>query len=200
MSDAEGIDPTEQDNGLDEQKIEKLIPKGSIIDRDVDLSQTPTAALKAELEAAVAEARENHDKYLRALADLENYKKRALKERSDLVKYQGERIFMDILDIGDDLERAIQHADSDPAHLKTGIEMIYKRFTDILAKWEVKGESAIGKEFNPNLHHALSKVVSPGAKAGTIIGELKKVFTYKDKVLRHGEVVVAEDAPNSGEN
>lgn len=180
-----------------EPKRGKLIRGSQTVDRDVDFSKTPAEALEAEVEVARAEARENYDKYLRALAELENFKKRVTKERSELVKYQGERIFADILDVVDDLERALQFSNADPAQLKSGVELIHKRFVDTLSKWEVRGESGVGKEFNPEYHNAISKMQSPDVKPGSIIGELKKVYFYKDKLLRHGEVVVAE-APSEG--
>lgn len=165
----------------------------SMLERDADFEKTPEQIVEEELELVRAESKENYDKYLRALAELENFKKRTAKERADLLKYQGERIIADLLEVADDLERALQHADSDPQHLKEGIELIYKRFIDTLSKWEVKAESSVGKEFNPSLHNAISKVpAGPDVSPGTIISELKKVFFYKDKILRHGQVVVAD--------
>ncbi len=185
-------------NSADESQIEakrgKFIHGAQSADRDIDFSKTPAEAVEAELELAKNEAKENYDKYLRALAELDNFKKRTTKERSELIKYQGERIFIDILDIADDIERALQFANAEPGQLKTGLEMIQKRFSDILGKWEVRGESAVGKIFNPEYHNAISKIQSPDAEPGQIVGELKKMYFYKDKVLRHGDVVVA-DAP-----
>lgn len=178
------------------------LPKGHIIDRDADFDKTPEQITAEEIELSRSEARENYDKYLRALAELENFKKRSAKERADLLKYQGEKILTDLLEVLDDLERALQHADSDPAHLKAGIELICKRFVDTLAKWEVKGESAIGKEFNPAYHSAISKIPAQGSvKPGTVIDELKKLYLYKDKILRFGQVVVADEVnPTGGKN
>lgn len=197
MSDSEGIEPPIQEEGGEEVKVEKKVPKGAFIDRDVDLSRSPVAVLEAERDAAQAESRENHDKYLRALAELENYKKRVIRERSEFLKYEGARIFLDILDVYDDLDRALQYSQGDLSQVKTGLEMIHKRFAETLSKWEVKGESAIGKKFDPNLFNAISRVPSSGHDPGTIIGELKKAFYYKDKILRHGEVVVAEGDPTA---
>ncbi|RME58338.1 MAG: nucleotide exchange factor GrpE [Candidatus Dadabacteria bacterium] len=139
--------------------------------------------LEKELEKA-------HNKYLRALADLENYQKRVLKERSELLKYQGEKLIVDLLEVVDDLERALEHKESDPEKIKEGLSLIYKRFTDLLSKWGVVGESAVGKEFDPAKHEAISKVESEEGE-GKVVDELKKAYYYKDKLLRPAQVVVA---------
>ena len=138
---------------------------------------------------------EYKDRYLRALADLENYKKRALKERSELLKYQGEKILFDMVEVMDNFERAMSHADADPAHLKSGLELIYGQLKDALQKWQVRGETAVGEVFDPEKHHALSKIPCGGVAAGIVINELKKAYFYKDRLLRAGEVVVAGDPP-----
>ena len=137
-------------------------------------------AQRQELEQQVAE---NRDRYVRLFADFENFKKRALKEQSELLKYQGERIVVDLLEVIDNLELALSHSSADGNALRTGLEMVLKQFGDI------RGESAIGTQFDPQKHSAISRV--PGTDAGVIVGELKKLYFYKDKLIRCGEVVVA---------
>jgi len=159
------------------------------------LSLPQVKELESQVEALKREVEENREKYLRALAELENYRKRALRERSDYLKYQGEPILLDILPVVDNLERALQHKDADPEKLRAGIELIYKMLTDVLAKWEVHGESSIGREFDPKIHSAISRVAVDDAAPGTIISELKKLYFYKDKLLRAAEVVVAAEKP-----
>jgi molecular chaperone GrpE len=143
-------------------------------------------AQKQELEQQVAE---NRDRYVRLFADFENFKKRALKEQSELLKYQGERIVVDLLEVVDNLELALSHSSADGNALRTGLEMVLKQFVDKLARWEIRGESAMGAQFDPQKHSAISRV--PGKEAGVIVGELKKPYFYKDKLIRCGEVVVA---------
>ncbi|MCB0338695.1 MAG: nucleotide exchange factor GrpE [Bdellovibrionales bacterium] len=151
------------------------------------------AALKQLCQTYERDAIANHEKYLRALADFENYKRRAIKERSELVKYQGERIFQDLLEMVDNFERALQSADSDPGQLKTGLEMVYKSLIDVFTKYEVRAESAVGENFDPNKHSALGQVVVDDTSPGTIVSELKKAYFYKDKLIRVAEVVVAKE-------
>lgn len=147
--------------------------------------------LKAALEEALKGQEDYKDKYIRSLADFENFKKRSIKERSEMLKYQGERVFVDILEVVDNLELAIQYSEADAGKLRDGIKMIYKILVDILGRWEVRSESGIGKDFDPSKHAAISKVVLADAKPGTITNELKKTYFFKDKLLRPGEVVVA---------
>lgn len=156
-------------------------------------SEGESGALNAELAVAQAEARENYDKYLRALAEFENFKKRVQKERSELLRYQGEQVFVDILDVLDNLELALQYKDSEVDQLRGGLELIHKKFVEILAKWEVVGRSGVGEPFDPNKYQAISKIPAQGdALAGTVVNELKRAYFYKDKLIRAGEVVVAE--------
>ncbi len=166
----------------------------------VTLSAEEFQALKGKIEALSADVADNRGKYLRALADFENYKKRVLKERSDLLKYQGEKIFYDILEVVDNLDLALAHENTDPANLRAGLELIHKRFREILHRWDVRGASAVGKEFDPNIHNAISKIKVGDAKPGTIINELKLTYFYKDKLLRPGEVVVVEGEAMAAES
>lgn len=136
---------------------------------------------------------EMKEKYLRALAELENYKKRALKERADLLKYQGERILQDMLPVVDNLELALQHADAEPDKLRSGMQLIHKLFVDTLNRWGVTSESSVGKPFDPIKHSALSRVPSVDSKPGTVVNELRRAYHYKDKLLRPAEVVVAAE-------
>lgn len=155
------------------------------------------ADIIAELQKALGDSRaetaEQRDKYLRALADFENFKRRAAKERSDLQKYQGEKILADILEVVDNIELALRYGAAEHEKLKAGLDLIHRRFVEILARWEVKGESGVGKEFDPATQSAISNVPAAGAKPGTVVDELKKTYFYKDKILRIGEVVVAQE-------
>ena len=171
-------------------------------DRDADFSlldesqelpsiNRESEGVAAELVQVRKELEETHDKYLRSLADLENYRKRVLKERSELLKYQGEKVLYDFLQVVDDFERAVSHLDADPEQIKAGVNLIYKNFLAVLEKWGVRGETTVGSLFDPAKHAAISKVPVDDAIPGTIINELKKAYFYKDKLLRPAEVVVA---------
>ena len=161
-------------------------------------SRDPEVASNPELQAALdeytklkAEALESHEKYLRTLADLENFKRRAMKERSDLLRYEGEKILLELLEVVDNFERALQNIDADPTQVKNGVELIYRGLLGILDRFGVRPKPAIGKPFDPNEHNALSRQeVGDGVEAGLVMHELKKAYFYKDKLLRPAEVVV----------
>lgn len=190
---------------VDETKSDSEANSTSGDERDVDFSQLEVGSdgsivggdmnestAGPELAQVLAERDDFQDKYLRALADAENIRKRAIKERSELIKYQGEQIVTDLLTVVDDFELALSNSGTDLEKFKQGVEMIHKRFVDVLGKWDVRGESAIGKQFDPNRHEALSKISVPDAESGSVVNELKKAFFYKDKLIRPGQVVVAE--------
>ena len=181
FSDLEGIDLAA--NGNDD---------AAVVSGPKESGSDDTAKLRAELA-------ETKDKYLRSLAEFENFRKRTMKERSELLKYQGEPVIVDLLDVLDSFERAIEHAGADLEKFKEGIKLIQKQFADALGKWEVRADSAIGKDFDPNRQRAIGKAKVPGTKANTVIGELKKSYMYKDRLIRVGEVMVSEGEPDSQE-
>lgn len=167
----------------------ELGPDASVHDQ---VDATPSSESSEMLAKVIAERDDFQDRYLRALADADNIRKRAIKERSEMLKYQGEQIIIDLLTVVDDFELALANSGTDLDSFRQGIEMIHKRFIDVLGKWDVRGESAIGKNFDPNRHEALSKIPVPDTESGKVVNELKKAFFYKDKLLRPGQVVVAE--------
>jgi molecular chaperone GrpE len=150
-------------------------------------------APNAEAEALKAEVADYKNRYLRLMADFDNYKKRTLKEQSDLLRYQGEKVIVDLLEVLDNLELALSYSSAEFDKLKTGLEMVHKLFVERLAKWEVKAEPGMGNAFDPQKHNAISRVPGADAKPGTIVGELKKAYFYRDRLIRFGEVVVATE-------
>jgi len=100
---------------------------------------------------------------------------------------------VELLEVLDNLELALSHSTADHDKLKEGLEMVHKMFVDRLGRWEIRGESGMGNQFDPHKHAAISKVPGNDAQPGTIVGELKKPYFYKDKLIRVGEVVVATE-------
>ncbi len=141
--------------------------------------------------------KESEDKYLRLLAEFDNFRKNTAKQRQELLKYEGERIFSELLEVVDNFDLAMgfdqTSEKSNPEKFKEGVELIHKKFVNFLAKWGVKGESAVGREFDPTKQNAISKVPSADADPNTVVAELKKAYFYKDKLIRAGEVVVSVD-------
>jgi molecular chaperone GrpE len=114
--------------------------------------------LKNKLEAKEKEATASYDKYLRAVADLDNYKKRAAKEKADIIKFGKEEIIKDILPFIDNLDRALEHAESstgDIKEFKDGIKMIQDQLLCCLQKHGVEKIDCAGQDFNPHFHEAV---------------------------------------------
>ena len=141
------------------------------------------------------QAEENYDKYLRALAEFDNYKKRVVKERADMLKYSGENLARDILIIVDDLERALNSAASETATdgFIDGIKLIANNLVGVLKKHHIEGEESIGKPFDPQKHEAMATIPTVDYEPGVIMEEITKLYLFKDKVLRVGRVVVAKE-------
>jgi molecular chaperone GrpE len=189
MSEGKNKGPADEPRDAEFEELDEEAPESEgATEGEQELKpELPTqeiAQLRAELAAS-------NDKYLRALAEFENYKKRALKERSELLKYQGERTLADLLEVFDNLERALNQAKSDPESLQEGVALIHKLFLDKLARWEIKPDSGLGKPFDPNKQKAVSSVVLDDTAPGTVVNEMRKAFFYRDRLLRAGEVVVA---------
>jgi len=147
---------------------------------------------QAELETVRLEAKENYNKYLRAIADLDNFKKRAVKERSDTLRYASEALARDIVEVVDNLELAVKQ--SPPGtndELLKGVKMVLEQLVSGLAKHGVTSESCMGEAFDPEKQEALASVPSNNSEPGTIIEEYKKTYYIKDKLLRPGKVVVS---------
>jgi molecular chaperone GrpE len=142
-----------------------------------------------ELEAEVSEQKAN---YLRSVADLDNFRKRNQKERLDMMKYQGEEVIRDLLEVLDNLELAISYQDSDQKQLLLGLQMVCKTFVDKLDRWGVRPRLAVGTVFDPATHAAISRISVPTEGHGVVINEIKKAYFYKDKLIRVGEAVVNE--------
>ena len=183
----------EENNTNEEQLNEDVIAEEQqeeFEDREVDLEQLDDPAFK--LEAAEAELASLKQDYLRALAEQDNMKKRNTKERSELLKYQGERVIVDLLEVLDNLELALSQEDTTLEDLKSGVEMIHKQFSGVFDKWEIKGHPGVGEAFDPQKHEALSTVPDAEVEPGTVIQELRKAYYYKDRLIRAGQVIVAK--------
>lgn len=157
-------------------------------------------SLKAQLEVSMAKGRElmgkvkdEHEKMLRAVADLENYKKRAAKEKDEVQKFGVEKLLKDFLPVVDNFDRALEHATTsgDLESLKKGVEMIRKLFEDTLGKHGVRSFSAKGEPFDPNKHEAMSATETDEVPPNTVVTEVLRGFTLNDRLVRPALVVIS---------
>ncbi|MBI4647969.1 MAG: nucleotide exchange factor GrpE [Bacteroidia bacterium] len=139
--------------------------------------------------------KEFQDKYLRLAAEFDNYRKRTLKEKMELIKTAGEDILINILPVIDDFERAQQSISSatDIEPVKQGINLIYNKFIDFLKQRGIKEIEAKEKEFNTEFHEAVTKIpVTEEALKGKIVDVIEKGYFLHDKVIRYSKVVIGE--------
>jgi molecular chaperone GrpE len=148
--------------------------------------------LEAQLEAAQAESAAARDKWLRAVADLDNYKKRVKRDIDDAIHRAVQNLLSSFLPVGDNLERALSVAPPDTNdQLLKGLDMVRQEFFSALGKHGIKPIESVGAPFDPNLHDALQQMDSPDYPPGTVVIEYEKGYRRGDKLLRPARVIVA---------
>ena len=151
-----------------------------------DAGEAPEASEKKEPEE------DGDTRYLRLMADFQNYKKRVEKEKTDLYSYANEKLITEMLDVIDNFERgllAVAEEDKESPFVQ-GMELVYKQMLTAFDALGVKPIDAVGKEFDPNLHNAVMMVDDDALESGTVAEEMQKGYMYKDSVVRHSMVKV----------
>ncbi|MDO4971142.1 MAG: nucleotide exchange factor GrpE [Bacteroidales bacterium] len=146
------------------------------------------AALQAELEKSQKE-------YLFLMAEFDNYRKRTLKEKADLIKNGGEKAMLELLPVVDDFERAMGALEqsADVESLKDGVNLIYNKFVKYLESQQVKPMESTGMEFDADIYEAVTTFPAPEeSMKGKVIDTVQKGYTINEKVLRHAKVVVGQ--------
>jgi molecular chaperone GrpE len=165
-----------------------------------DASTAELANLRQQLAAKEQEAKDNYDRYVRQIAEAENFKKRNARERDDAIRFANEMLLKDLLPIIDNLERAIAHAATgeNGKPLVEGVEMVLRGFLDVLSKFGVGPIVAVGEPFDPSKHEAIAHVVSDVHEPNVVVEELHKGYIFRDRLLRAALVSVAK-APKTKE-
>lgn len=146
------------------------------------------AALQAELEKSQKE-------YLFLMAEFDNYRKRTVKEKAELIKNGGEKAMLGLLPVIDDFERAIDaiNKSSDVESLKEGVDLIYNKFMKYLESQQVKPMESTGTDFDADVYEAVTTFPAPDeSMKGKVIDTVQKGYTINEKVLRHAKVVVGQ--------
>ena len=160
---------------------------------DANGEETPAEEELDPLVAAQNEAEQWKDKYIRLVAEFENYKKRTLKEKSELILNGSEKTVAAILPILDDFERATADKTEDPQAIKEGFELIYKKFLKTLETLGVNKIETDNADFNVDYHEAIAMVPGMGDdKKGKVIDCVQTGYTLNDKVIRHAKVAVGQ--------
>ena len=184
----------EDEETLEEAPVEETDKESEEEQKNEETSEEE-AEEKDPLEKAQDEIAELKDKWLRSVAEFENYRKRTLKERAELILNGGEKVISAILPILDDMERAIENGEKteDPAVLREGMTLIFQKFMKTLEGQGVSKIDTENADFDTDLHEAVAMVPGMGDdKKGKVIDCLQKGSKLNDKVIRHAKVAVGQ--------
>ncbi len=162
---------------------------------------TSSVSLLDQLEAARAERDANYDLYMRSQAELQNYRRRAQKEADEMRQYQALPVARDLLPALDNLHRALAAAESSGSvkDLVNGVKMVAKQIEAALGRHDVVPIESAGKPFDPNLHQAIQHVQTDEHPPMTVVQEVERGFTLKDRVVRPATVIVSKSAADGGD-
>jgi molecular chaperone GrpE len=171
------------------------------IDINTDESLSGTSHLnepvfeESQLEKVKTELEEQKDRYLRKVAEFDNFKRRNAKERIELIQTAGKEVITDMLDVLDDCDRAqkqIEKSENDN-EIKKGVLHVFNKLRNVLYAKGLKPMETIHKEFNPDLHEAITEVPAPTEELkGKILDEIVKGYYLNDKIIRHAKVVIGK--------
>ena len=189
------MDENLKTNGTENQ------PENTSIDLNTDENLSGTSHLnepvaeQTELEKLKAELEEQKDKFLRKLAEFENYKRRNAKERMELIQTAGKDVIVELLEVLDDCDRAQKQMETseDVNRVKEGVLLVFNKLRNKLTSRGLKPMETIHKEFNPDLHDAITETPAPSEELkGKVIDEICKGYYLNDKIIRHAKVVVGK--------
>ena len=193
------MDPKEKEMKAEELNVEET---QNTADEQPQNDQAEEAApltheeqLEKELEEAQTAIEEQKDKYLRLSAEFDNYRKRTIKEKAELILNGGEKSISSILPVIDDFERAIKTMETakDVNAVKEGVELIYNKFMAVLAQNGVKVIETKDQPLDTDYHEAIAVIPAPSEEQkGKILDCVQTGYTLNDKVIRHAKVVVGE--------
>ena len=193
------MDPKEKEKMAEELNVEETKDTAEEQPQDDQAEEaaplTHEEQLEKELEDAQAVIKEQKDKYLRLSAEFDNYRKRTMKEKAELILNGGEKSISSILPVIDDFERAIKTMETakDVKAVKEGVELIYNKFMAVMAQNGVKVIETKDQPLDTDYHEAIAVIPAPSEEQkGKILDCVQTGYTLNDKVIRHAKVVVGE--------
>lgn len=193
------MDPKEKEKMAEELNVEETKDTAEEQPQDDQAEEvaplTHEEQLEKELEDAQAVIEEQKDKYLRLSAEFDNYRKRTMKEKAELILNGGEKSISSILPVIDDFERAIKTMETakDVKAVKEGVELIYNKFMAVMAQNGVKVIETKDQPLDTDYHEAIAVIPAPSEEQkGKILDCVQTGYTLNDKVIRHAKVVVGE--------
>lgn len=188
------INQEEQELNTDEMAVEETTDEMAETEKP-EASEETEASEKTPLEIAQEQIEELKDKYLRQVAEFDNYRKRTLKERAELILNGGEKTITALLPVIDDIERAIANGEKteDPEVLREGMNLIFQKFMKVLEAQGVTKIETTDADFDTNLHEAVALVPGMGDdKKGKVIDCMATGYKLNDKVIRYAKVAVGQ--------
>lgn len=196
------MNPKEKENNQEEELKTQATPNecdeetvGQETSQENEAPLTEEEKLAQEMEKANEQIEEQKDKYLRLSAEFDNYRKRTMKEKAELILNGGEKSISSILPIVDDFERALKNMETatDVAAVKEGVELIYNKFMSVLGQNGVKVIETKEQPLDTDYHEAIAVIPAPNeALKGKILDCVQTGYILNDKVIRHAKVVVGE--------
>ncbi|GAC1318827.1 MAG: nucleotide exchange factor GrpE [Chloroflexota bacterium] len=180
-----------QDAALDPHAGVEATAAGQV---DVEEPASPLTALQQELASARDEAATNRDQYLRARADMENFKRRTEQRYADQMKYARKDLLSKLLGVKDNIERALHYGDTPDTSGESvieGVRLTRYQLEQLLEQEGVQPIETQGKPFDPHLEEAVQSVNDPSVPDHTVVQEVRKGYTYGDEVLRAAQVIVS---------
>lgn len=144
-----------------------------------------------EIEQLKEQVRQEHEMYLRALADFDNYRRRVERERASAASSGKREMILALLELLDSFERALQHIEDAPPSLAEGLKAIYRTLLNLLEQQGVSPIQSLGEPFDPRIHEAIDPVRTDEYEPGTIVGEVQRGYRLGDELLRPARVRVA---------
>ena len=163
-------------------------------EEEIPLSKMTKAKLIEKVEKVQESSDKNLDLYIRSQAEIDNLKKRYQKERQGLIKFANESLIKQLLPIVDNLEKAFIHSQDEDSieAIREGVDFTLKGLMDILQKAGVETVEAVGEQFDPNFHEAVSEMADDGIKPGTVIKDLQKGYILNQRLIRPSMVIVSK--------
>jgi molecular chaperone GrpE len=157
--------------------------------------------LMVKLQEAEEKAAENYDKYVRAVAELDNYRKRAAREKADAIQYGNENLLRDILPLVDGMDRALEHAcnSDDFDAFRKGLKLLQGQLLGCLQKHGVEMIDTAGKDFDPHIHEAMMQVQSAQHEDSQVVGEFERGYLLNGRLLRPAKVSVCKRPSMGGD-
>ena len=181
---------------LKENEAEQPSQNGNGADINIEDNQhsAETVSEPSETEKLQATINELNDKYLRQVAEFENFKRRNAKERIEWIQTAGREVIVDLLEVLDDSERASKQMETSEnvVQIREGIQLVFNKLRNTLSSKGLKAMETSGKNFDPDLHEAITEIDAGDEMKGKVVAEIQKGYYLNDKIIRFAKVVVGK--------